>query len=108
MEFAVEQAKDYSLEDQERKAQGWSKHIANRIFAEGDEKMIEYHTKIVEKAIELRQKYPNCTQYRMYHILGGSTPMPDAPCLHYDFEDEDSVELFLTNLFEEKTKAASA
>ncbi len=45
----------------------------------------------------LKDKYPNCLDYRLYHLIIGSTPWKE--CLSYDFEGEDSVEKFLRELY---------
>ncbi|KKR88566.1 MAG: hypothetical protein UU85_C0004G0153 [Candidatus Wolfebacteria bacterium GW2011_GWA2_42_10] len=44
----------------------------------------------------LQSEYPDCLDYRAYHLLIGSTPQ--KKCSKFDFFGEDSVENFLNSL----------
>ena len=44
----------------------------------------------------LKKKYPNYTEYEMYHVLSGSTP--PIPSQFFDFPGDDSLEKFIRNL----------
>lgn len=58
-----------------------------------DRNMVVFQNAIVEKAEELRSKYPDYEDYLFYHILAGSTPEHKLDKM--DFEGEDSIESFL-------------
>lgn len=45
----------------------------------------------------LQKKYPDCRDYRLFHLLIGSTPF-DKGCYKFDFDGEDSVEKFIKSL----------
>ncbi len=44
----------------------------------------------------LQERYPQCREYRLYHLLIGSTPMGE--CNYFDFDNEDSIEKFINTL----------
>lgn len=58
----------------------------------------ETHAKIIEFAHHLREKYPDCEERLLFHILIGSSPKPDAIIKEDDFPDEDSIIKFIENL----------
>lgn len=45
------------------------------------------------KAKELESRYPDFLDYRLYHLLIGSTP--SKKCSKFDFPGEDSIEKFI-------------
>ncbi|GEM_PF-4279405 len=49
--------------------------------------------RVYDKVEEIRKNHPDYQQYRLYHLLVGSTPEKDAD--KFDFPDEDSIENFL-------------
>lgn len=52
--------------------------------------------KIVDKANFLKDKYPDYNDYRLYHLMIGSTPEKVLP--FFDFPGEDSIMNFLRTL----------
>jgi hypothetical protein len=46
---------------------------------------------------KIKRKFPNYLDYRLFHILIGSTIDPDWPKDHIDFPGECSVENFMIN-----------
>lgn len=65
---------------------------------------IQVLDRVVQKAKELREKYPNYTQYQIYHLLIGSTP-PEGTDIYEDFPGDDSVVEFLKKLKSEFSSA---
>lgn len=63
---------------------------------------LTYQDVIANFAGHLEKNYPDHQQYLMYHILLGSSPRETPP--NFDFPGEDSVELFIDNLFEKAVK----
>jgi len=59
------------------------------------EKRIAFYEELCDFAGELKKKYPDYFDYRLYHVLIGSTPW--APCLKIDFPGDDSVEKFINS-----------
>lgn len=61
-------------------------------------KIYEDETKyesMVEFGIELRNKYPDCEEYELFHFLVGSSIREGHEPAHFDFPGEDSIETFL-------------
>lgn len=54
---------------------------------------LEKFDRLAEFGQYLQSKYPNPTQYALFHILTGSTLMREAP--FFDFPGEDSIEKFI-------------
>jgi hypothetical protein len=53
----------------------------------------------------LMNQYHDFDQYAFWHVLGGSSidnKSQNKPILHEDFPGEDSVELFIDNLMNQK------
>lgn len=63
-----------------------------------ENKANELQEKITDFIAKLRAKYTTkiVGDYELYHILVGSSPV-EKP-LHYDFDNEDSIETFINNL----------
>lgn len=61
---------------------------------------MEANTEMAGFARYLREKYksPSATDYTLYHLLAGSTMMPDHAASGFDFPGDDSVEMFLKAL----------
>jgi len=58
---------------------------------------IERNKKVLEFAAKLREKYADCTDYRLWYILAGGTPDYEGE-EKYDFPGEDSIEEFINSL----------
>ena len=60
--------------------------------------ILGFHNKIVDKAEELKSKYPDYESCRMYHVLVGSTPVM-SDMNYFDFPVGDSVVEFINSEF---------
>ena len=59
----------------------------------------ETHDKVVRKANDLQNKYPDYRDYRMYHVLAGSNdPDGEKSVPKSDFPGQDSVADFIRSL----------
>lgn len=54
---------------------------------------LEKFDQVAEFGQYLRRKYPNPTQYTLFHVLAGSTLMEETPL--FDFPGEDSIKKFI-------------
>ena len=61
------------------------------------EDLLSFHERVLDKTKELRAKYPDYNDYRLYHFLIGSTVYDRAK---FDFPGEDSVQKFIEAKFE--------
>lgn len=55
----------------------------------------EVHEKICAIAEKLKEKYSKATEYRLFHVLIGSTP---RVCPNFDFPGDDSIVKILEDL----------
>jgi hypothetical protein len=67
-------------------------------YAEPLEQKMKTVEHIADYADRLRAKYPDPTAYRLFHILGFSTPDPSISFTNFDFPGEDSVQAFIERL----------
>ncbi len=54
--------------------------------------------KIADFAHGLQERHPNYIDYRLYHLLVGSTPRSEHELKEEDFEGEDSIIAFIESL----------
>ena len=78
------------------------KEIVDRLYGIEDYSGLNM---IVRKSEDIRSKYPDYQDYRLYHLAAGSTPKSECP--KFDFPGEDSIELFLEEA-ESKLNSAAA
>ena len=57
----------------------------------------EMHNRIAEFGYKLMDKYSDCRNYILFHVLIGSTP-PSNATIKEDFPGEDSIIKFIKNL----------
>jgi len=69
---------------------------------------VAYYKKAHQFGRKLMEKYPDCFDYLYYHILGGSTPPQGMGFKKFDFPDNDSVEKFIDDLYEEYSERKAA
>ncbi len=77
----------------------------NRYIEEADPDFVDsiFMEIFPELQTNLLAKYPKATSYAFFHILGGSTINNSIGTIeHEDFPGEDSVELFIDNLMNQK------
>ncbi len=61
-----------------------------------DRGTMDFHERVIVKADILQEKYPNFLDYKLHHLLIGSTFSGDLK--EFDFPGDDSVELFFRSL----------
>ncbi|MBI4118825.1 MAG: hypothetical protein HY452_01010 [Parcubacteria group bacterium] len=61
------------------------------------EDLLSLHDRVLDKAKELRDKYPDYEDYELYHLFIGSTTRDRSK---FDFPGEDSVRKFVDAEFE--------
>lgn len=62
----------------------------------GVEEVEKTQNRLTEFSDKLREHYPNFEDYRLWHLLVGSTPKSEK--FLFDFPGEDSVQTFIENL----------
>ena len=65
------------------------------------EDILSFHDRVFGKAKELRDKYPDYEDYKLYHLLIGSTVYDRSK---FDFPGEDSIIKFLEDKISDLTK----
>ncbi|KKS25413.1 MAG: hypothetical protein UU83_C0006G0015 [Candidatus Jorgensenbacteria bacterium GW2011_GWF2_41_8] len=55
------------------------------------------HDRLAEFGRKLTEKYPDCRNYILFHVLISSTP-PSNATIKEDFPGEDSIIKFIENL----------
>jgi hypothetical protein len=53
---------------------------------------------IADFADKLKEKYHDCTSYRLFHTLAFSGQELSTPFTHFDFLGEDSIQAFIERL----------
>jgi len=61
------------------------------------EDRFEMHDRLAEFGRKLTEKYPDCRNYILFHVLISSTP-PSNATIKEDFPGEDSIIKFIENL----------
>lgn len=56
----------------------------------------EFHQRQIKFVDNLKKEYPDYEEYRLYHLLIGSTPWQE--CSKFDFPGEDSIEKLINSL----------
>jgi hypothetical protein len=78
------------------------KKILTYIYLLPEKEMFEAQKKIVEHVKKIKTNYPNYSDYKIYHVLSGSTIRDSRTDVEEnDFPGEYSVENFLENLARE-------
>ena len=60
------------------------------------EKDMDNYEEMVKFVKQLKEKHPDYSECRLYHLLVGSTPKGE--CRRFDFDGEDSIENFINSL----------
>ena len=77
------------------------KQIIDDLYETDDYDLIlEISNRISRRSKMLEEKLPDFKLYRLWHVLGGSTTIPDKP-MKFDFEGADSLETYIRNLDKE-------
>lgn len=69
------------------------------LFGLGEDMAIEANNRICDITDKLEDKYPDAEEYRLYHVLAGSSPRGDCP--KFDFPGDDSIVKTVEDLYNE-------
>ncbi len=58
----------------------------------------ENYEKIGEYTDKIREKYPDYSEYRLWHVVISSTINENTKITHFDFPGDDSAEKFINSL----------
>ena len=67
-------------------------------YSEPVDQQMQTMERIAEFANRLKEKYPDRTSYRLFHILAFSGQELSTPFTHFDFLGEDSIQAFIERL----------
>ncbi|MES3005195.1 MAG: hypothetical protein V4690_03770 [Patescibacteria group bacterium] len=69
-----------------------------RYSEEDNDGFFDMYKRVTDKATEIKNKYPDYINYRMWHVLVGSTVDEKNPSTKFDFPDKDSLADFIRSL----------
>ncbi len=92
-------------EDEKLKEEGLLRELSERRHAlyEADDNFI-FHEQIFAFAKKLQESFNNYKEYKLYHLLIGSSIVEESKVQEFDFPGEFSIERFLRMSDEERTK----